>query len=72
MIVIYLILASLGVAAFIMLTDTRRNDNFQQLEQDAQRRRRSGGDGDAGNDDPGGGSDGISGPGGSGQGGSGN
>jgi hypothetical protein len=58
MIVIYLILASLGVAAFVMLTDTRRNDNFRKLEQDARRREGSGsdfsdngdGDGDGGGD----------------------
>ncbi len=32
MVVIILILASLGVAAFIMLSDTRKNDNFRDLE----------------------------------------
>jgi hypothetical protein len=35
MVVVILILASLGVAAFIMLTDTRRNDSFKRLEQRA-------------------------------------
>jgi hypothetical protein len=55
MVVIYLILASLGVAAFVMLTDTRRNDNFQKLEQDAQARRRGdGGGGDGGGSEYGG------------------
>lgn len=54
MVVIYLILASLGVAAFVMLTDTRRNDNFQKLEKDAQARRRGdGGGGDGGGGDGG-------------------
>jgi hypothetical protein len=33
MVVIILILLSLGVALFIMLSDTRRNDNFKKLEQ---------------------------------------
>lgn len=32
MVVIVLILLSLGVAMFIMLSDTRKNDNFQRLE----------------------------------------
>ena len=35
MVVIALILLSLGVALFIMLSDTRRNDNFKKLEQAA-------------------------------------
>jgi hypothetical protein len=33
MVVIVLILLSLGVAMFIMLSDTRRNDNFKRLDQ---------------------------------------
>ncbi len=32
MVVIILILLSLGVALFIMLSDTRKNDNFKALE----------------------------------------
>jgi hypothetical protein len=35
MVVVILILLSLGVAGFIMLTDTRRNDSFKRLEQEA-------------------------------------
>lgn len=35
MIVIILILASLGVALFIMWSDTRKNDNFKQLDRAA-------------------------------------
>lgn len=64
MVVIYLILASLGVAAFVMLTDTRRNDNFQRLEQEAKRRGEgageaasTGSDQDAGGGDSGGAGD---------------
>ncbi|MBU6165354.1 MAG: hypothetical protein KGQ52_04395 [Alphaproteobacteria bacterium] len=38
MVVIALILLSLAVALFIMLSDTRRNDNFQWLEREAGRR----------------------------------
>ncbi len=33
MVVIVLILLSLGVAMFIMLSDTRKNDNFKRLDQ---------------------------------------
>lgn len=33
MVVIVLILLSLGVAMFIMWSDTRKNDNFKQLDQ---------------------------------------
>jgi hypothetical protein len=33
MVVLILILLSLGVAGFIMLSDTRKNDNFKTLEQ---------------------------------------
>lgn len=33
MVVVILILLSLGVAGFIMLTDTKKNDNFKRLEQ---------------------------------------
>jgi type II secretory pathway pseudopilin PulG len=33
MVVIILILLSLGAGAFMMLTDTRKNDNFKALEQ---------------------------------------
>lgn len=33
MIVVILILLSLGVAGFIMLSDTRKNDSFKRLEQ---------------------------------------
>lgn len=35
MVVIILILASLGVAGFIMMSDTRKNDNFAELERKA-------------------------------------
>jgi hypothetical protein len=35
MVVIVLVLLSLGVAVFIMLTDTRKNDNFRALEKSA-------------------------------------
>lgn len=36
MVVVILILASLAVAGFVMLTDTRKNDNFKRLvERDA-------------------------------------
>ena len=35
MVVIVLILLSLGVALFIMFSDTRKNDNFSRLEQAA-------------------------------------
>lgn len=35
MVVIVLILLSLAVAVFIMLTDTRKNDNFRALEKAA-------------------------------------
>ncbi|WP_439546632.1 hypothetical protein [Sandarakinorhabdus sp.] len=35
MVVIALVLLSLGVAVFIMLTDTRKNDNFAQLDKAA-------------------------------------
>lgn len=35
MVVIVLILLSLGVALFIMLSDTRRNNNFATLEKAA-------------------------------------
>lgn len=35
MVVIVLILLSLAVAVFIMLTDTRKNDNFRALEKSA-------------------------------------
>ena len=35
MVVIVLILLSLGVVLFIMLSDTRRNNNFKRLEQAA-------------------------------------
>ena len=53
MVVVILILLSLGVAGFIMLSDTRKNDNFKRLEQ-------GGGDvlPDAGNADSGDGADG--------------
>jgi hypothetical protein len=33
MVVVILILLSLAVAGFIMLSDTRKNDNFERLEQ---------------------------------------
>lgn len=33
MVVVILILLSLSVAGFIMLTDTKKNDNFKRLEQ---------------------------------------
>lgn len=33
MAVVILIIASLGVVGFIMLSDTRRNNNFKKLEQ---------------------------------------
>lgn len=35
MVVIILILASLAVAGFIMLSDTKKNDNFAALEKKA-------------------------------------
>ena len=35
MVVIILVLLSLGVALFVMLSDTRRNNNFKKLEQQA-------------------------------------
>jgi hypothetical protein len=35
MVVIILILASLAVAGFIMLSDTKKNDNFAELERKA-------------------------------------
>jgi hypothetical protein len=53
MVVIVLILLSLGVALFIMLSDTRRNNNFAKLE-------KASGDGavaDGGNDTSDGGGD---------------
>ena len=60
MVVIVLILLSLGVAMFIMLSDTRKNDNFKRLDQ--------GGDApaivDAGSDGGGSGGDGGGGDGG--------
>jgi len=55
MVVVILILLSLGVAGFIMVSDARKNDSFKRLEQRA-------GDGtvvdssDAGGDGDGGGS----------------
>lgn len=51
MVVIFLIVTSLVVVMFMVLTDTRKNDNFKQLE------RRSDGDvviADAGSSDGGG------------------
>ena len=35
MVVIFLIVISLAVVMFMILTDTRKNDNFKQLEQRA-------------------------------------
>lgn len=55
MVVIFLIVTSLVVVMFMVLTDTRKNDNFKQLE------RRSDGDvviADAGSSDGDGGGDG--------------
>lgn len=36
MVVIFLILLSLAVAVFVMLTDTRKNNKFAELEKAAQ------------------------------------
>jgi hypothetical protein len=55
MVVIALILLSLGVALFIMLSDTRRNDNFKQLEQRNAPPERDGGGLEFGGDGDGGG-----------------
>lgn len=45
MVVVILILMSLGVAGFIMVSDARKNDSFKRLE-----RRADDGGGDAGDD----------------------
>jgi hypothetical protein len=51
MVVVILILLSLGVAGFIMVSDARKNDSFKRLEQrasDAAVVDDGGGDGDGG------------------------
>lgn len=55
MVVILLILLSLGVALFIMLSDTRKNDNFKRLDQGSDAQVTADGGADAGSCDASGG-----------------
>lgn len=57
MVVVILILLSLGVAGFIMVSDARKNDGFKRLEQRAGDGGASDGGSDAGDDGGDGGGD---------------